>query len=268
VTSVTLVELMAEKYTAQVKKCSYKNGKLLDKYPTTIITKGGEAMPIDKQYDTVVMINVLEHCQDAFKVLENLYVLVKPAGYLVFHDKVWDKYTGVPPGNKASDKSHFTLHPIRVKTPLIESFLTHFEQLYHIQGKESAELVRRKQDGIYFIGKRPLSGNTFSLWQVSPMAPLTAKFTEASAPGESVPETRDAAEHINTQAMSWLGDAGCQNKATQFFEKCFCQPGWSGDTFEEKWPSATPTCDANSDKFFYHPEYSTALVMMKRWQKV
>ena len=42
------------------------------------------------EYDLVIMINVLEHCMDALKVLQNAHNAVKEGGYLVLQDRFAD----------------------------------------------------------------------------------------------------------------------------------------------------------------------------------
>ncbi|CAN0374206.1 unnamed protein product, partial [Ectocarpus fasciculatus] len=38
-------------------------------------------------YDTVIMVNTIEHCSDAVAVMHNIYTALKPGGYLVFAEE-------------------------------------------------------------------------------------------------------------------------------------------------------------------------------------
>lgn len=61
--------------------------------PAELIAAGGEAISGAKHagmYDTLVMINVVEHVQDAVMLLQNVYRALKPGGLLIFHEKHMD----------------------------------------------------------------------------------------------------------------------------------------------------------------------------------
>ena len=66
-------------YHVHVPLCSYKDGALMG-HPTHFIAAGGE--DLRDAFDTVVVTNVLEHCQDALRALQNLHGPVRPAGGL------------------------------------------------------------------------------------------------------------------------------------------------------------------------------------------
>ena len=146
--SITLVEPMAIHYMNSVKQCYYKNGKF-GLLPTTILSIPAEKVPKEKTFDTVVMINVIEHVFDAFAILKRAIDLVKPGGFFVWHERLWDTYKG-----KASslEDREFKLHPIRLKKFIADQIIRLFETKYITY--DTDELRRLKNEGVYFIGKR------------------------------------------------------------------------------------------------------------------
>ena len=63
-------------YLKHTKHCSYKSGTL-EGYHTTAPAFGGEDLPFDREFDSVVSINVIEHCRDAFEYIERLHRSLK-----------------------------------------------------------------------------------------------------------------------------------------------------------------------------------------------
>jgi len=146
--SMTLVEPMALHYMSNVKHCFYKNGKYMD-VPTTILSMPAEDIPENVQFDTVVMINVLEHVYDAFTLLKKTVELVKPGGIFIWHERTWDTYKGL--ANGPNDRE-FKLHPIRIKNIVASVIISLFETMFITY--DTNELKRLGNDGVYFIGKR------------------------------------------------------------------------------------------------------------------
>ena len=89
VKSITLTDPNINRYVNEVISCSYKNGTLRlgsgITFPTTLVSNASEDLHFDHQFDTVVMMNVLEHAINALDILRNLYNFVKPGGLLIFH---------------------------------------------------------------------------------------------------------------------------------------------------------------------------------------
>ena len=146
--SITLVEPMALHYMNTVEHCYYKKGRF-GTLPTTLMSIPAEKIPDNMQFDTVIMINVIEHVYDAFSILKKAVELVKPGGYFVWHERLWNKYEG-----KASSTNdrEFHLHPIRLKQAVAETIIKLFDTLF--VSYDTDELRRLKTDGIYFIGKK------------------------------------------------------------------------------------------------------------------
>jgi len=133
--------------------CSYLNGKLKDK-PVRLLSYGAEKLISDSdfgKYDTVLSINVIDHVQDAYKFLSNLYNALKPGGILVFHDRFSPnpQYLdcSLGPGNN--------FHPIRVSKKIFNHFFKQFDEIYMFEGL-TKEMIKRAcgEVGFYFIGRK------------------------------------------------------------------------------------------------------------------
>tara|TARA_B110000090_G_scaffold7060_3_gene7369 strand:- start:28195 stop:32406 length:4212 start_codon:yes stop_codon:yes gene_type:complete len=146
--SITLLEPMALHYMKNVKKCFYQHGQFSN-IPTTILSTPAESIPKDIQFDTVVMINVIEHVYDAFEILKRSIELVKPGGYFVWHERLWNKYNGRA---KHQTDREFKLHPVRLKSAVVDAILPLFDVKY--KSYDTDELRRLKNEGVYFIGQR------------------------------------------------------------------------------------------------------------------
>ena len=146
--SITLADPLMLFYHSHVPSCPYKDGSLLG-HPTQFIAAGGEDLLLRSEYDTVVMMNVLEHCRDGLRVLENLHSAVKGGGgILIFserwYDAKWTRYE--------VDRVPFwdVMHPINVKKALISRLLENYRPLYRrdffYEGNYPTD------EGVYFIG--------------------------------------------------------------------------------------------------------------------
>ncbi|CAF2177129.1 unnamed protein product [Rotaria magnacalcarata] len=146
---LTLWDPNAKHYMSQVKHCSYKNGTLVgfDYIPTIIVSLPSEEMhSYINEFDTILMINVLEHVQNAYQILQNIYNSLRPNGILIFGERWWDQlYTSE---NYKTD----TLHPIRIKYYAWKWFTDHFEKLYDARNHNS--YLKYGHNGSYFIGRK------------------------------------------------------------------------------------------------------------------
>ena len=50
-----------------------------------------QAVYAPASYDTVIMVNTIEHCSDAVAIMHNIYTALKPGGYLVFAEEYVDE---------------------------------------------------------------------------------------------------------------------------------------------------------------------------------
>jgi SAM-dependent methyltransferase len=160
VDSLTLLDSAAFHYMDKARRPSYKSGVLqaAGVNTTTIMSFPAEQMlHLTESYDTVVMINVIEHVQDAFLAFENVYRALRPGGLFIWHDHLWDAYTGRP-GTGPRDGGalrEFELHPVRLKTSFADRFTQMFDSVYDT--RDTPELRQLENQGIYFIGRRKLT---------------------------------------------------------------------------------------------------------------
>ena len=150
VESITLADPLMLYYHARVPSCSYKGGSLMG-HPTQFIAAGGEDLYLRAEFDTVIMINVLEHCHDALRVLQNLHESVRPGGGLLifserWYDAKWSKYEQERQPVPFWD----IMHPINIKRAVVEALLSHYEPLHRhdffYEGSYPTD------EGVYFIG--------------------------------------------------------------------------------------------------------------------
>ena len=100
-------------------------------------------------YDLCVMINVLEHCQDADAILAKILRITAPGGYFVFADKIYSASQEAETLSRHFDAGH----PLKVDYSVIREFLdAHFIPTW------DAETSLREGDhnyrAFYYIGVR------------------------------------------------------------------------------------------------------------------
>lgn len=169
-TSFTIFEPMAMWYQANVATCSYKTGQLekfaqapynayygktppkqYHHFPVHVIGQGGETLLQHSQrYDALVVMNVIEHVQNAFSFLQGLHQVLKPGGVLIFHERFWP----TPP---AADPilGRGGLHPIRINRGVLDKFLQHFDVILKNESPTHGMIARRGgEQGYFFIGRK------------------------------------------------------------------------------------------------------------------
>eukprot|EP00005_Dracoamoeba_jomungandri_P002275 CAMPEP_0174260976 /NCGR_PEP_ID=MMETSP0439-20130205/11136_1 /TAXON_ID=0 /ORGANISM="Stereomyxa ramosa, Strain Chinc5" /LENGTH=327 /DNA_ID=CAMNT_0015345369 /DNA_START=352 /DNA_END=1337 /DNA_ORIENTATION=- len=107
---------------------NYQSGEEYFKFPVVMRGKRGEDIK-DKyhEYDTLVVINVVEHVLNAFEFYNGLFHAIKPGGILIFHDRFFPD-----PVSANCVLGTNTLHPIRLKREVIDHFLSGFDILFTI----------------------------------------------------------------------------------------------------------------------------------------
>jgi len=131
--SVCLIDPLIDSYP-NLQNCTYKNGLLCGVSVTTVKSQAEEHI-IHNNYDTIICINVLEHVQDVWKVLNNINASLKTGGRLILGERTYDNFD--------CTKLFDIGHPIRIKTAVIRKYQQNFRVLYNStsQGYEG-----------YFIG--------------------------------------------------------------------------------------------------------------------
>ena len=94
------------------------------------------------------MVNVLEHVQNGYTILENLWRMLKPGGLLIFNDRWWELLPNEHPDDNI-------LHPVRIKRIVFEHFLSHFAMLFR-DDAGTAEMHARGtlEHGTYVIARK------------------------------------------------------------------------------------------------------------------
>ena len=165
--SVTLVDPLASHYVQHVRGCTYRDHRVAG-HPVRLISRPVEdvdlrhAMAADGlsgSIDTLVMIAVLQSVRDVPAVLQRAYEALRPGGWLIFADRVFDARWD---GYRAGKISPFwdVGHPCAVKQTVLDIFLAGFEEVYmrrYVSETASGRrrvLLRPEQrdEQIYFIG--------------------------------------------------------------------------------------------------------------------
>lgn len=152
-TSILLSDPNLHNYVQNVPACSYKSGTLLPGVTTYLVAAGAEAPVFHEAFDTVMMTNVLEHVQNAYAVLHNLWHSLKPGGILIFNDRWVEDF----PFHSHVELNN-VLHPVRVRKPVLEWLLSHFDTMFR-NDDGTAEMKSRGDIGIYFIGRKKAPGS-------------------------------------------------------------------------------------------------------------
>lgn len=112
-----------------------------------------EAFVPPAKFDLVVMINVIEHCQDIDAVFGKILEMLAPGGVFVFADKLYDAAEVAKLAEVLFDAGH----PLRVDRSVVHGFLA--EQFSPLMSAEYA--VRQsfrgretRADELYYIGQR------------------------------------------------------------------------------------------------------------------
>ena len=122
VSHVTLLDPLIEEYMTNRKiKTSYPNRYLVVNgvpIPTSLVAAGGEdPLPVHR-YDTVILVNTLEHCLNAVVVLNNAYQSLKPGGILIFGESF---------AQETMLQTSDACHPIQLMRTFLENYLTNYK---------------------------------------------------------------------------------------------------------------------------------------------
>lgn len=137
VSRLVLTDPLAERYAKEHPACEYRNGSVRGVLAEVLSCKG-EDLPesLNEAFDTVIMVNVLEHVQDADAVMKRAFACLKPGGLFVCGERIHE------PGEPYISELDRTLHPIRVRQDFFDRHFADYEQKY--------------RNGGYFIGVKPV----------------------------------------------------------------------------------------------------------------
>lgn len=123
---VSLLDPLISEYLLHAPNCTYRKG--LDGLPVKTHNCPIEDFEIDRQYDLVVMINVLEHCFNTDRIFENIRAMLKTGGILVIGERV---FAGMGEGMLQSlEEVYDAGHPIRLSEMYFNSKIMEYEELY------------------------------------------------------------------------------------------------------------------------------------------
>ena len=111
-----------------------------------------ETFQTDLQFDFVVMMNVLEHCQDALAVFDKIKELLLPGGILVFRELLFH----ADEVKRLSAILYDAGHPLRVDQSVIDGFLQDFKPLMRAEYYVRREFrgLHLQDHELYYIGLR------------------------------------------------------------------------------------------------------------------
>lgn len=124
VKSVTLVDPLLDEYLSNPNiTTSFDRKELCVKnscIPVTLLSSTAEALdPNQRQYDTIILVNTLEHTENAVTILHNIYHLLKPRGILVFGEEY---------ATRMQLETADACHPIRIQRRLFDEYLALFRE--------------------------------------------------------------------------------------------------------------------------------------------
>jgi SAM-dependent methyltransferase len=112
-----------------------------------------EELRIDKKFDLIIIINVIEHCYDLKTIFQKILDISDNEGYLIFSDKMYDIADVAKDINNVYDAAH----PLRVNKEIFLEFLnSNFEAVYSkiVPNKTEISGIKFEWEDIYFIGKK------------------------------------------------------------------------------------------------------------------
>lgn len=113
-----------------------------------------ENFQTDKKFDLILLINVLEHCQNLEEVWQKVLHIAAPGAVLVLADKY---YNGAYLPEVLKDR-YDAGHPIKVDQSVIDGFLAkHWEVLYRQVVEKKGRVGRTSWDdhkAVYYIGRK------------------------------------------------------------------------------------------------------------------
>ena len=131
--------------------CTYKNATLIGGHRVHLLSVLVEELPAYDFFDTLMVINVLEHVRNGFTFLTSIHKALKPGGILIFSERYFED----PDQASTAVLGPATLHPVRVK----RNVLLHFFRLFDIillKDFQTPESFRRNlnETGYHIIGRK------------------------------------------------------------------------------------------------------------------
>lgn len=167
VSDITLVDPLIYHYK-DIQGCSYFTGNLKVndiEYKSTLSNSTVEMFGqhpdfANKQYDTVIVMNVLVYAQNAFNYLNSVYNAVKPGGILIFHDRYFSDLAA----SSLCKTAGFYVNVLQVSKVLLEHFLSAFPEKVFFSTNQTEGQKMRSRDwcggrdderGFFVVLKKP-----------------------------------------------------------------------------------------------------------------
>jgi SAM-dependent methyltransferase len=113
-----------------------------------------EEMPAQRNYDLIVMMNVIEHCFDVELIFEKILAISRPGTVFIFHDSIYD----AEKTRSVLERKYYEAgHPLMVGYEVMEQFMArHFSTLYFSRIPEPDDQIEvcPHVGRFYFIGER------------------------------------------------------------------------------------------------------------------
>ena len=156
---IVLLEPAAFEYARRVPSTAYRAGALRGFEHRTVVVSGGEdalELLAPGAFDTLLLVNVLQHVQNAPRLLRACFNALAVGGVLVFYERWFDDDTPAAAMIPAAWNLDALFHPIRLKNAVVERFLNGFERLHETADRRFAEGDKfdLRQNGTYFIGRK------------------------------------------------------------------------------------------------------------------
>ncbi|GMH76231.1 hypothetical protein TrST_g9492 [Triparma strigata] len=149
-----LLEPGALNYAANTKNTVYASGQIEGfDGKTVVMNAGGEHLDLFLEvFDTIMMVNVLEHTNNAISILRGIYNALKPGGMLILNERWLEDYKV----EKELDLNSL-YHPIRMKKTVFDHFISAgFDTIRDCRTAEcnNADIIKNYGTGTYFIGRK------------------------------------------------------------------------------------------------------------------
>lgn len=153
---LTLLDPLIEDYLGHP-NCHYRDGALALDGGGRLPVAERVALPIEqfqpaRQYDLVVMLNVIEHCYNVPVIFRKIWDMTSAGGVILFHDRYFDHEQVTAEAERTYDAAH----PLKVDRKLIDGFMGRFEAVF-LRTVTTRGHARYSATGdqVYFVGRKP-----------------------------------------------------------------------------------------------------------------
>jgi SAM-dependent methyltransferase len=147
--SITLLEPNINRYL-ELEGCTFSDGKL-NGQNVTLINDVLENFKRVDSFDTVLVVNVVEHVIDSSRFLSAVHRALRPGGLLIWGERYFED----PDEESARVLGSTILHPIRLTPEYIDHFLSHFDPIYSASFDTPQSRERNfGEQGYFYMGRK------------------------------------------------------------------------------------------------------------------